>query len=482
MGKVRDIIYAIERYFPEVERPKRHVPLKEKFMWTGIALLLYFILAEIPIYGIPKEVQDYFATLRFVLAGRSGSLLTLGIGPIVTASIIMQLLVGSEIVHLDLSNPDDRRFYQASQKLFAVFMSFFESAIYVWAGAFGRVDTTLSPFQTITLPSGGAYLGIGMAALIVLQLGFASTILILLDEMVSKWGIGSGISLFIAAGVSQTVITRAFNPLTTSQYIDPVTGKPAIIGAIPAFIQHLLNGDLTGALYRGTMPDIVDVLATIVVFLVVVYLESMRVEIPLSYGRVTVRGRYPIRFMYVSNIPIILTFALYSNIQLWARLLASRGITWLGVFDSNGNPVGGFVRYVYPPGDIFSVINDPTRAFVYAVMTIFWALVFGFLWVELTGLDARSIARQLQRAGLQIPGFRRDPRILERVLQRYIPYVTFWGSFTLAVVTILADFLGALGTGTGILLTVGILYRFYEEIAREQATEMFPALRRFFSK
>ncbi|HII67060.1 MAG TPA: preprotein translocase subunit SecY, partial [Thermococcaceae archaeon] len=87
---------------------------------------------------------------------------------------------------------------------------------------------------------------------------------------------------------------------------------------------------------------------------------------------------------------------------------------------------------------------------------------------------------QLQRAGLQIPGFRRDPRILERVLQRYIPYVTFWGAFTLAVVAVLADFLGALGTGTGILLTVGILYRFYEEIAREQASEMFPALRRFF--
>lgn len=107
---VREVVYAIERWFPEVERPKRHVPLKEKFMWTGIALLLYFVLAEIPLYGIPQQVQDYFATLRFVLAGRSGSLLTLGIGPIVTASIIMQLLVGSEIVRLDLSNPEDRRF------------------------------------------------------------------------------------------------------------------------------------------------------------------------------------------------------------------------------------------------------------------------------------------------------------------------------------------------------------------------------------
>ncbi|AHL23767.1 MULTISPECIES: preprotein translocase subunit SecY [Thermococcus] len=483
MGKVRDIVYAIERYFPEVERPKRHVPLKEKFMWTGIVLLLYFILAEIPLYGIPPKVQDYFATLRFVLAGKSGSLLTLGIGPIVTASIIMQLLVGSEIVKLDLSNPEDRRFYQAAQKLFSVFMSFFEAAIYVFAGAFGKVSTGIGAFQTVTSPDGFVYIGLGLAILIILQLGFASTMLILLDELVSKWGIGSGISLFIAAGVSQTVIYKALAPIPSKEYIDPLTGEPAIVGAIPAFIQHLIHGDITGAIYRGgTLPDMVKLLGTIAVFLIVVYLESMRVEIPLSYGRVTVRGRYPIRFMYVSNIPIILTMALYANIQLWARLLNNYGITWLGTFGENGYPVSGFVTYLYPPRDIFHVINDPVRALVYAIMTIFWSLIFGFLWVELTGLDARSIARQLQQAGLQIPGFRRDPRILERVLQRYIPYVTFWGSFTLALVAVLADFFGALGTGTGILLTVGILYRFYEEIAREQATEMFPALRRFFAK
>ncbi len=482
MGKLRDLTFALERYFPEVERPKRRVPLKEKFMWTGIVLLLYFILAEIPLYGMPKNIQDYFATLRFVLAGRSGSLLTLGIGPIVTASIIMQLLVGSEIVHLDLSNHEDRRFYQAAQKLFAVFMSFFEAGVYVFAGAFGRVDSNLSAFQTVTSPQGAAFIGLGLAILLLLQLGFASTILILLDELVSKWGIGSGISLFIAAGVSQQVIVKSLSPMTTSSYIDPLTGGPAIVGAIPAFIQHLIHGDVTGAIYRGPLPDMLDLAATIIVFLVVVYLESMRVEIPLSYGRVTVRGRYPIRFMYVSNIPIILTFALYANVQLWARLLYSRGISWLGTFDSKGNPATGIVTYLYPPRDIYQVIAQPTHALMFALLTILSALMFGFLWVELTGLDAKSIAKQLQQAGLQIPGFRRDPRILERVLNRYIPYVTFWGSFTLAIVAVLADFLGALGTGTGILLTVGILYRFYEEIAREQATEMFPMLRKFFTK
>lgn len=457
---VREVIYAIEKWFPEVERPKRRVPLKEKFMWTGTALLLYFVLAEIPLYGVPPQAQDYFATLRFVLAGRNGSLLTLGIGPIVTAGIILQLLVGSEILRLDLSNPEDRRFYQALQRLFSVFMSFFEAAIYVLAGAFGKIGVDMT-------------LAVGL--LVILQLGLGSTILIMLDELVSKWGIGSGISLFIAAGVSQQVMVKSLNPLPLPQNPNELSG------AIPAFIQHLVNGDLSGAIYRPGLPDMTKLLATIVVFLIVVYLESMRVEIPLSYGRVTVRGRYPIRFMYVSNIPIILTMALYSNIQLWARLLSSRGYTWLGTFNQNGYPVSGLAKYTVPPYDVFQLVHNPGQALIYALQTIFWAVLFGFLWVELTGLDARSIARQLQSAGLQIPGFRRDPRILERVLNRYIPYVTFWGSLTLAIVAVLASFLGALGTGTGILLTVGILYRFYEEIAREQATEMFPALRKFFA-
>ncbi len=459
----RDVVYALEKWLPEVERPKRRVPLKEKFLWTGIVLLLYYILAEIPLYGIPAKVTDYFASLRFVLAGRNGSLLTLGIGPIVTAGIILQLLVGSEILKLDLSNPEDRRFYQALQKLFSVFMSFFEAAIYVFAGAFGKV--------------GSPELSVSMAILVMIQLGLGSSMLILLDELVSKWGIGSGISLFIAAGVSQQVMVKSLNPL-------PLPSNPnELSGAIPAFIQQLIHGNIAGAIYRGPgVPDMTNLLATIAVFLIVVYLESMRVEIPLSYGRVTVRGRYPIKFMYVSNIPIILTIALYANIQLWARLLNSYGHTWLGTFNNYGYPVSGFVKYTVPPYDIFQLINDPMRAVIYLLMTIGWSVLFGFLWVQLTGLDARSIAKQLQQAGLQIPGFRRDPRILERVLHRYIPYVTFWGSFTLALVATFASFLGALGTGTGILLTVGILYRFYEEIAREQATEMFPALRKFFAK
>jgi preprotein translocase subunit SecY len=79
-----------------------------------------------------------------------------------------------------------------------------------------------------------------------------------------------------------------------------------------------------------------------------------------------------------------------------------------------------------------------------------------------------------------IPGFRRDIRVMEQVLSRYITVVTILGGAAIGALAATADFLGALGSGTGILLTVGIIYGLYEEIAREQVAEMFPAIRRFF--
>ena len=101
-------------------------------------------------------------------------------------------------------------------------------------------------------------------------------------------------------------------------------------------------------------------------------------------------------------------------------------------------------------------------------------ILFAIMWTDLTNMNAAAIAKQLHSSGMHIPGFRADQRIMERILNRYIPYVTIMSGAFVGLLATLADFTGALGTGTGILLTVGILYRLYEEIAREQASEMFP--------
>jgi len=109
-------------------------------------------------------------------------------------------------------------------------------------------------------------------------------------------------------------------------------------------------------------------------------------------------------------------------------------------------------------------------------------VLFGKFWVETTGLGADRVAEQIQKGGMQIPGFRRDQRVVERVLNRYIPQITIISSLSVGLLAVGADLLGAMGSGTGILLTVGILYRLYEEIEKEQMADMHPAFRKFMGK
>jgi preprotein translocase subunit SecY len=110
---------------------------------------------------------------------------------------------------------------------------------------------------------------------------------------------------------------------------------------------------------------------------------------------------------------------------------------------------------------------------------ILGCVVFSIFWVNTAGMDSKSVAKQIQRIGLGIPGFRRDIRIIERVLDRYIPYLAVLSGLMIGLLAAFADFAGALGTGTGILLTVMIVYNLYEEIAMQHLEDVHPALRRF---
>jgi preprotein translocase subunit SecY len=437
--KLRSRIYALEpvvRRMPEVAVPKRRVPFRERFMWTAIALIVFFLMTQIPLFGI-TQAGDFFGQLRFVLASHSGTLMELGIGPIVTAGIIMQLLVGSKIVGLNLSDAEDRALFTGVQKFLAVVMAIFEGSMLVLAGNYGRGMSLLST----------------PALLIVLQLTLGAVVVIYLDEVVSKYGFGSGVSLFIAGGVAMTVVWQSFNPVT---------------GIVPNFIGAAIGGeDVVSSFFRSNLPNMMGLIATILVFLVVVYAESMRIEIPLAYGRFGgVRGRYPIRFLYTSNIPVILAMTVFANLRIFAALFNAPWITY----------------FTSAPNGPFQVGADPIRALVYMAILVLISTGFAWLWVNMSGMGPRDVAKQLDDSGMLIPGFRRDVRVMEWVLSRYIMTAALLGGAFVAFLSAGADFLGALGSGTGILLTVGIMYGLYQDIAKEQMAEMFPAMRRLFGE
>jgi preprotein translocase subunit SecY len=377
----------------------------------------------------------------------------------------MQLLVGSKIINLDLRNPEDRALFTGVQKFLAILIGVFEASMLVMGGWYDptRINPEATPLTT------------GVHIFLVVQLALGAIIVIYLDELVSKYGFGSGIGLFIAGGVSATIFWQALNPLESLRY-----GQ--ISGAIPNLIWSMATGrGLSEAFLRQELPNMMGLLATIMVFLIVIYAENMRVEIPLAYGRFGgIRGRYPIRFLYASVIPVILAMVVFSNIRLFGQLLYGRGFTFLGTFDVRGNPISGLAYYVQPVNNIYQLMDDPLHGVIYLILLVGLCMAFAWLWIEMTGMGPRDIAEQLDRSGMLIPGFRRDIRVMERVLSRYIIAVTLLGGAFVGALSAIADFTGALGSGTGILLTVGILYGLYEEIARERVAEMFPAIRRFF--
>jgi preprotein translocase subunit SecY len=453
---------------PEVKSPlQRRLSFKEKLKWTGIILFLYFLLGLIPLYGLGVNALQQFEQLSIILGAHFGSLISLGIGPLVTGSIVLQLLNGSGILKFDLTTTEGKKNFQGVQKLLSIFFIIFEGAIYVYLGGLSP-STTLAPAQYRM-----------MQLVLVGQIVLGGLLIMFMDEVVSKWGFGSGISLFIAAGVSAEIIIRAFSPLTTAGTLAFGSMQPPV-GKVWVFFISLLGRNPAGAAVALSA-----IVATVVVFVISVYCQAMKVEIPLSFGRIRGQGiRWPLHFMYTSNIPVILVAALMANIQLWARLMQNWGHPILGTFTGN-SPATGFVAWInHVPVVEYAITGslrgiDIAHAAVYALFMILGSILFSYFWIQTSGMDAKSQARQIMASGLQVPGFRRDERIMEHILNRYITPLTIMGGALVGFLASTADLLGALSRGTGILLTVMIIYRMYEDIAKQHMVDMNPAMKKF---
>jgi len=449
---------------PEVSGPtQKRLGFKEKLKWTLLILVIFFVLGLVPLYGLGLNALQQFEYLSIILGASFGSLMSLGIGPIVTASIVLQLLNGSGIMKMDLTTQEGKKKFQGIQKLLAVFFIIFEGMIYVFMGG-------LAP--AAELAGTGVYFQLQL--ILIFQLILGGILIMFMDEIISKWGFGSGISLFIAGGVSQQIFIRALSPL-------PSPTNPTIMsGAIPALFQSLAQGDPTTA---GLM--LAGVLSTILVFVISVYGQAMKIEIPLSFGRIRGHGmRWPLNFLYTSNIPVILVAALMANVQLWARLMQNWGHPILGKFVGN-TPVSGFVFWLNSPDLLGQFIKGSLgsihimQGLVYMSFMMAGSMLFSYFWVQTSGMDAKSQAKQIMSSGLQIPGFRKDQRVLERVLERYITPLTIMGGLTIGFLASVADLTGSLSRGTGILLAVMIVYKLYEEIAKQHMMDMNPMMRKF---
>jgi preprotein translocase subunit SecY len=472
---------------PSVRRPEGHVPFKRKLTWTAGVLVLYFFLTNIYLYGADTGA-DVFGQFRSIIAGQQGTIMQLGIGPIVTASIVLQLLGGADLLGLDTDDPRDQILYQGLQKLLVLVMICLTGLPMVFAGGFLPASQELAQ----TFPGGE----MGVKWLIFGQIAVGGILILFMDEIVSKWGVGSGIGLFIIAGVSQKLIGGLF----AWPSLDGPTGLiPTWIALLTGSAENapsLLTGNGIQYLILG-QGDILALITTVLIFVVVVYAESVRVEIPLSHARVKgARGRFPVKLIYASVLPMILVRALQANIQFLGQILYSQLGTdmpaWLGSYDS-GQVAGGLFYYMAPIQSpeqwmwwLGTTGQEPwqilIRVAVDLTFMVIGGAIFAIFWVETTDMGPEATAKQIQNSGMQIPGFRQNTGVIEKVMERYIPQVTVIGGALVGLLAVMANMLGTIGnvTGTGLLLTVSITYKIYEEIAEEQLMEMHPMMRDMF--
>ncbi len=438
---------------PSLPIPDHKLNVKEKLEWSAIALALFFIMSYIPLIGVSPSYSFGFQVLQTLIAAHFGSLLSLGIGPIVTAAIFIELLQGSEIIHFDLSSKEGRVLFQGTQKFLAFIFILLENFVYVFSGA---------------IPP--AYPSILLEFVMWIQLVFAGIILLFLDELVSKWGVGSGISLFIMGGLSLQLINTLFNPLFSPP------------GAIPSIVYAISSG-----MSQGAIIPLIETIVTVGLFGFAIWLQQIRIEIPLSFGRI--RGfsiKWPISLLYNSIIPLVMVVSIIAGLQFIGLSLYHSGHPIFGNFTAEQTPLGlqevptsGFLALLNPPS-ILELMTEPFKvSYIYSIIVYFLFFIvvtalFSYLWLEIGGQDPNSLAEQLLATGLMMPGFRADKRIVADMLRRYMVPLSILGGAITGFVAAIATLFNALIPGIGILLIVMIGYQFYNYLLSENPYEMQP--------
>ena len=258
--RVLNLVRPFLSVLPDVREPDRKVPFKDRAMYTGVTLFIFLVCSQLPLYGIKSHSSaDPFYWARVIMASNRGTCMELGISPIVTSGLVIQLLAGSKILDVDHSLKSDRELLKGTEKLLGVLITIGEAVAYVVSGMYGDVRD----------------LGAANAVLIILQLFFAGIIVICLDELLNKgYGLGSGISLFIATNICESIIWKAFSLYT----VNSARGTEFEGALIALFHMLLTRSDkmraMREAFYRPNLPNVTNLLATVVIFLLVVYFQA----------------------------------------------------------------------------------------------------------------------------------------------------------------------------------------------------------------
>ena len=472
-------IRPILELMPNVPRPTKVVPIKKRLFYTFASLALYLACTLIPLYGCRKMTNDDpMYHLRLITASSRFTLMELGISPIITSSMILQFFVSFGLIKHDPSDQVSSALYDAAQKLAALVFTAFQAGSNIFSGEYG-IRGEMSVIDSL---------------LIMVQLMMSAIVVILLDELCQNgYGIGSGISLFICTNVSEQIVWRLFS-FNHYNFGRGVEYEGAVIALFHLLItrKNKLRA-LREAVFRSHLPNVASIFSTVIIFIAVIFFEHIKINIGLE---TTVSRQQPqpfeIKLLYQSTTPIIIQSTLVQQLTMFSRTIyfrwpESTATQILGVWRSQSNvgdeyarPVSGLIYYLQAPQNITETIMDPVHTLVYMAFSLISAGFLAYWYLQMGGNGPKEIAKSLKRQHLTIKGHRDDQTRLEKTLNRYIPTAAALGGVLTALLSIVADMLGAFGSGTGILICVSIINQFTQELSKEAAENGFLGLLKGF--
>jgi len=391
--------------------------LRNRIFFVAGIFIVYRLLASVPVAGVDQFRLEQFFSGNQILdlldlfsgGGLSNfSIVLLGVGPFITASIIMQLLTLvfpnlKEMYHEE-GEAGKRKFTQIS-RLLTVPLAIIQGLGYL-----------------LLLKNNGVIVETGLLETIasIASVVAGSVLLMWLGELITEFGIGNGVSMIIFGGIVAGL------PISLAQFFSTFTND-----MIPVLISFIVAG-------------------AVIIWGVVIVTEAER-PVPVTYSK-QIRGNrvyggvstyLPFRLNQAGVIPIIFALSILLFPQIIINFLTTSSIDWIA-------SAGSFVSGLY------------NNQWVYSSVYFLLVFVFTFFYTAVT-FEPNAIAENLQKSGAFVPGVRPGKNTAD-YLGAVILRITFIGALFLGLIAILPLVLGiftgfqsiAIG-GTGLLIVVNVV-------------------------
>ncbi|OQS55537.1 protein transport protein sec61 alpha subunit [Ecytonucleospora hepatopenaei] len=448
---------------PEVTSPLRTLHMNDKLFWTFISILIYSIASQVPLFGmVNTQSKDPLEWLRVMMASNRGTLMDIGIGPVVSSSMIMNFLTTTGLIVADFTVLEDKILYDCFGKLIAILITIVQAIVQIQTGFYGPTEHIPTPYK----------------AVIFVQLLFSGLIIILLDELLQKgYGYGNGVNLFIVANVCEKVVWSALSPRVfyTGRGLEFEGCLISLVYSIFSKRNKLVA--IYEILFRENLPNLSQFIYTICIFAFVIWIQQLKVNLNVYSLRAKgVSETYPINLLYTSNTPVVLQGQLVSHFCLFSKLLYNRWpnvrfFKFLGIWDMDYKkgeiPIGGLSYYFTAPESLSDALKRPIHFIFYLAFTLSISAIMSKNWNDNQGETSEKVYEKFKRQGISIKGVR-DANILDK-LNEYIPVASVLSGLVTSAVIIFCDITSTIGSGTNMFLAASIIHQYVKLVFKEAA-------------